>query len=103
VSAFTGLPTVLGWRVHEWLWRGGFDIPGERTEEVRVVYEDPGSRAAWEVLERYGVRYVFVGTKEREAYESLDENGLKELGRVVYMQEGTTIVEIGDGLRETIY
>jgi uncharacterized membrane protein len=49
------------------------------------------------------VRYVFVGTKEREAYESLDENGLKELGRVVYMQEGTTIVEIGDGLRETIY
>ena len=103
VSAFTGLPTVLGWRVHEWLWRGGFDIPGERTEEVRVVYEDPGSRAAWEVLERYGVRYVFVGTKEREAYENLDENGLKELGRVVYMQEGTTIVEIGDGLRETIY
>ena len=22
VSAMTGLPTVLGWYVHEWLWRG---------------------------------------------------------------------------------
>ncbi|MCJ7786929.1 DUF2298 domain-containing protein, partial [Patescibacteria group bacterium] len=39
VSANTGLPTILGWRVHEWLWRGSFDEAGKRTEEVKEIYE----------------------------------------------------------------
>lgn len=26
VSVFSGVPSIEGWRVHEWLWRGGFDV-----------------------------------------------------------------------------
>ncbi len=38
VSAVTGLPTIQGWLVHEWLWRGGFDQPGSRRDEVSLIY-----------------------------------------------------------------
>jgi uncharacterized membrane protein len=33
VSAYTGLPTVIGWRVHEWLWREALTLP----ENVQVM------------------------------------------------------------------
>lgn len=91
ISSFTGFPTVLGWRVHEWLWRGGFEIPGQRTEEVRIMYEDPSSDEAKRLLRQYNVRYIFVGDKEREAYSLLNDSSLAELGTVVY-HRGMTIV-----------
>ncbi len=40
ISAFTGLPTVAGWWVHEWLWRGSSDIVGKRIPEIQKAYED---------------------------------------------------------------
>ncbi|MDO8620949.1 MAG: DUF2298 domain-containing protein [Candidatus Levybacteria bacterium] len=39
ISANTGLPTVLGWTVHEWLWRGTYDIPAPRILDVQKIYE----------------------------------------------------------------
>ncbi|MGD9129728.1 MAG: DUF2298 domain-containing protein [Candidatus Woesebacteria bacterium] len=93
VSTFTGLPTVLGWRVHEWLWRGGFDIPSQRTEEVRKVYEVPLSLESRKILNKYKVEYIFVGDKEKEAYKNIDLIGLKELGNIVFRKGNTLIIK----------
>lgn len=93
VSTFTGFPTILGWRVHEWLWRGGFEIPGKRTEEVKQIYEEPLSSNAATILNQYQVRFIFVGDKEREAYSALNETGLKSLGRTVFQSGETFIVD----------
>ncbi len=92
VSTYTGLPTVLGWRVHEWLWRGGFDIPAARTDEVKKIYESPLSKEAQGILSKYDVEYIFVGAKEREQYE-LDES-VQDLGKLVFVQGQTYIVEL---------
>ena len=35
ISANTGLPTVLGWTVHEWLWRGSYDVPSARFDDIK--------------------------------------------------------------------
>lgn len=94
VSTFTGLPTLLGWRVHEWLWRGGFDIPGKRTDEVKSIYEQPTSEATKTLLAQYLVKYIFIGTKEIEAYPNLDLVGLKTLGQVVFQSGATEIIEV---------
>lgn len=94
VSTFTGLPTVLGWRVHEWLWRGGFDIPGERTEHVRVMYEEPTTDAAQTLFAQYQVKYIMIGDREREAYPNLDLINLRQLGRVVFRNGQTEIVAL---------
>jgi uncharacterized membrane protein len=39
ISANTGLPTVIGWPVHEWLWRGAYDIVAPRIIDVQTLYE----------------------------------------------------------------
>jgi len=94
ISANTGLPTVLGWRVHEWLWRGSFDEPGKRTEEVRQIYESPSFEETKNILDEFGVKYVIVGALERKAYPALNADKFNQLGRPVFSEKGTTIYEI---------
>lgn len=93
ISANSGLPTILGWRVHEWLWRNSFDLPSLRTSQVQTVYEQPLSATTAEVLAQYHIRYIIVGTKERESY-LLDEPGLESLGAVVFQSGQTKIIMI---------
>ncbi|MBD3250397.1 MAG: hypothetical protein GF381_02405 [Candidatus Pacebacteria bacterium] len=94
ISTFSGLPTVLGWRVHQWLWRGGFEIPGERTEQVRRIYLEPESRTAKDLLTSYQVKYIVVGQLERDKYPQIDEQGLKRLGQVVFSSADTYLIEV---------
>lgn len=96
VSTFTSFPTVLGWRVHEWLWRGSFDIPGQRTTEVQSIYEQPLSEIAQTKLREYQVAYIFVGDKEREAYTAINEPSLKQLGQIIFAQGSTYIIKVQD-------
>lgn len=106
-SANTGLPTVQGWKVHEWLWRGSYDQPGRRDAEVEHVYTAEDLKAikplynddpvppVGEVLRQYGVEYVIVGTKERERYkEKLNEENFKVLGELVFGEGDTRIYRI---------
>jgi uncharacterized membrane protein len=92
VSAVTGLPTVLGWRVHEWLWRGGFDIPGQRTEEVRTMFEQPLSDEARNLYDQYEVEFIFIGDKEYEAYTNIKTAQLQSLGETVFSQGSTFVI-----------
>jgi uncharacterized membrane protein len=64
VSAFTGIPTVIGWDGHERQWRAGQpsalgDIP-QRQADVATMYADPGSS----LFADYGVTWLFVGAYE---------------------------------------
>jgi uncharacterized membrane protein len=92
VSVFSGLSTVIGWRAHEWLWRGGPEIPTQRSREVQWVYEQPLSIEAARILEQYQVKYIFIGSKEREAYRFNIEDVLS-LGTVVFQQGNVYILE----------
>lgn len=89
VSANTGLPTVLGWTVHEWLWRGTYSIPAPRIEEIKKIYETTNATEAKQLLQKYNVKYIFVGALERQKYPAFSEDKFKQLGKVVY-QNGTT-------------
>lgn len=87
VSAMTGLPTVLGWYVHEWLWRGDIGALNERAQEVETIYTSTNQEEVKALLEKYQVEYIFVGAREREKYESLNESMLQSLGNVVFSDE----------------
>lgn len=87
VSAMTGLPTVLGWYVHEWLWRDDTGALNERAQEVETIYTSTNQEEVKALLEKYQVEYIFVGAREREKYESLNESMLQSLGNVVFSDE----------------
>ncbi len=92
-SAFTGIPTIIGWPVHEWLWRGSYDVVSPRREEVRTIYETKDVEVAREILKKYNVKYVIVGTLEREKYKNLEEEKFKLFGKLVFQQGETVIYE----------
>ena len=49
-----------------------------------------------ELLQKYQVSYIFVGSKEREKYTALNEAVLQQVGEIVYQDEqtGTYILQI---------
>lgn len=94
VSTFTGLPTVQGWFVHEWLWRGGADKPGERANAVRDFYEGEDLNNKQQLMKKYQVSYVFVGEVERKKYPLLNLQAIESLGSIVYQNNQTIIIKI---------
>jgi YYY domain-containing protein len=94
ISANTGLPTVVGWPVHEWLWRGSYDEAGARSEEVKQIYEGTNRQAVQELLKKYNVQYIVIGNLERDKYTKINEPLLKSLGKIVFQSGNTVVVEV---------
>lgn len=94
ISANTGLPTILGWTVHEWLWRGSYDVPAPRIEEVRLIYESGDIEQTRSLLKKYNVEYVYLGNLEREKYKEIKEAKFKGLGNVIFETGNTKIYKL---------
>lgn len=92
-STFSGFPTVLGWRVHEWLWRGGFDEPQKRTQDVMAMYQDPRSANAQGLFGKYNVQFVLVGALERKSYQ-VNEEALLSIGDVAFRSGNSYVLAL---------
>ena len=90
VSSNTGLPTVLGWTVHEWLWRGSYSIPEPRIKDVKTIYETGDLMQTKNLIEKYKISYIFVGDLEREKYKISAEK-FEKLGEQIF-SSGDTVV-----------
>jgi YYY domain-containing protein len=98
VSAFTGLPTLLGWGGHEVQWRlnwlaepGHANVIGERLIAVNAIYTDADPQAVLRVMREYSVQLVYVGGAERAQYPGVDLTRFGHFLRVVYARDGVTI------------
>jgi uncharacterized membrane protein len=96
ISTFTGLPTIAGWTVHEWLWRGGYDPIAARGSEVASIYESPDIELTKTILNKYQVKYIIVGPQERQKYVRLDEEKIDKIGKKVFSFEESNIFEVGN-------
>lgn len=83
ISANTGLPTVLGWTVHEWLWRGTYDIPAPRIDEVKKMYTGT-TEETMSLLSKYNVSFIVMGKLEKEKYPDLQEDRFNQIGKVIF-------------------
>jgi len=93
ISANTGLPTPLGWTVHEWLWRGDYKFPESRLEDIKNLYE--GSVALTrDLVKKYNIKYVYVGNLEREKYPNINESKFNEIGKIIFERKTTRIYEL---------
>jgi YYY domain-containing protein len=90
ISSFTGIPAIIGMPFHEYMWRadGWF---GERTNDVRLIYEDPEQTQA--LMAKYNATLLYVGDAERERYTvRVEEAGLP----LIYDRAGVQIYQISD-------
>lgn len=89
VSARTGLPTILGWYTHEWLWQSDSscnlpEIVSTRQADVKTIYTTRYYDELKELIDEYNVSYIYVGGCEREAFPEINYDNLLALGSVVY-------------------
>lgn len=84
VSTHTGLPTVLGWGGHEVQWRGDAELQGSRQGDIQRLYETTSWPEAAELLDKYGIDYVYVGPLELSTYLRLNESKFETFMDKIY-------------------
>ena len=68
ISGATGRATVLGWEGHQQQWRGDDSAFAGRSHDVEKIYQGTDGTETHRLLELYGVRWLVVGPRERDAY-----------------------------------
>ena len=91
VSAFTGLPTVLGWDDHELQWRGNYDEAGRREADVEKLYTTRDAQETLTLLDKYAISYVYVGPAERAMFPAASLQKFDTLMDVAFQQGNVTI------------
>lgn len=114
VSANTGLPTILGWQTHEWLWRfhgvvdksTGLlvndptkpdiwaDILNPRYSDVDSIYLGTDVTAIKSILAEYDVTYLILGDIERFMYPDMQESVLTSCGTIVFQSDDFYIIQV---------
>ncbi len=84
ISAYTGTPTVAGWWVHQWLWRGSSDIVGQRIPDIEALYQSEDLQLTRRLINKYDIEYVVISNIEREKYREINEDKFSEIGIKVF-------------------
>ncbi len=101
VSAFTGLPTIMGWIGHEYQWRvnwlnnplNAVDF-NSRKSDVDTIYTSTDPKVVLAAMARYNAQYVYVGPLERQQYPGVNLARFGAFMQVVYNADGVTIYKV---------
>lgn len=92
VATHSGQPNVLGWPGHQGQWRGGYEEVGNREGDIRTLYETPDWNTALDIIQRYDIAYIYVGSLElstyavfREKFDQFLEVGFEQGGVAIYL------------------
>jgi uncharacterized membrane protein len=101
VSAFTGLPTIMGWEGHEWQWRvnwvnRGFNSADffRRIGDINQIYTSNLPQTVLGLMAHYGARYLYVGALEQATYVGVNLQRFRSFLNVVYQFDGVTIYHV---------
>jgi len=84
ISAYTGNPTVAGWWVHEWLWRGSPDVVGRRIPDIEALYQSEDIQLTKQLIKKYQIKYVVISEIEHEKYPQLNEEKFNKIGIKIF-------------------
>jgi YYY domain-containing protein len=92
-ATFTGIPGVLGWIGHEGQWRGGGSLYEPRINDIEQLYKTIDWFTAEEILDRYGIRYVYFGPLEAARYGTRGLDKFRAHMNVIYESKSVVIFE----------
>lgn len=95
VATFTGLPILIGWANHEAGWRNDWKEPGERKNDTDLLYRTTNLNAAIHLLNKYHIKYVYIGRIERNRYPDEGLSKFSQLGELVYGDGPVEIWKVG--------
>ena len=93
ISSSTGIPTLLGWKGHEFQWRGSANSINKRELHVAEIYQTTDSIRRKYLLDKYRIKYIYVGVRERAKYPKLNLESSDRLQQVFY-SDTTTLYKV---------
>ena len=90
IAAHSGNPTLLGWDFHQIQWGRDGGLVNTRRNDVQRLYSTPSWEEALLILDRYLIRYVYVGALERSTY--LVNEGKFQNNLTTVFQEGEVTI-----------
>lgn len=104
VSAFTGLPTLLGWDGHEVQWRVNwlqhpdnsdiYHVINQRMDAITQIYTVDNQQQVLALLHQYSVKYVYVGQAEQQLFPTANLGRFATFLSVVYHSSTVTIYKV---------
>lgn len=97
VSAYTGLPTLIGWITHE---RGRreratengpqFSLVDERLKDIDLIYGGGDETTTKALIDKYNIEYIYVGGLERKKYYDSPDK-LEDYMEIAFQNDKVTI------------
>jgi uncharacterized membrane protein len=86
-SAYTGLPTIIGWRSHEWGWRYSateWNTISGKASIVHNIYASTSAASLRQQVTANHINYVLLGPDEVSAYGAQATVFMQAFGQPVY-------------------
>lgn len=99
VATHSGQPTVLGWPGHQGQWRGGYLEVGNREADIRTLYETSSWFTTLEIIQRYDITYIYIGSLELSTYALIPDKFEQNL-QAGYQQDGVRVFVVPQTLKE---
>ncbi len=93
ISTHSGQPALLGWPGHESQWRGGAEEMGTRQTDIDALYRTTSWPEALDILRRYDIQYIYIGSLERTTY-AVSEEKFAAFLTVAFQQGSVTIYAV---------
>src|SRR6266480_1969684 len=101
ISAFTGLPTLMGWAGHEYQWRVNWLNDAynandfyHRGADISAIYTNTNPDTVLSLMNRYNAHYLYVGSLEKTTYPQANLNRFSGFMLRVYSANGVTIYRV---------
>ena len=93
ISAFTGLPAVLGWGGHQHQWRGDITEAARRNPMVEQLYKTTDLIEARSLIMELKARFVIAGQLELQRFGQEGTKKFEEICRTAFKAGGSTIYD----------
>ncbi|HLI69687.1 MAG TPA: DUF2298 domain-containing protein [Ktedonobacteraceae bacterium] len=102
ISAFTGLPTIMGWAGHEVQWRVNWMAKSSlnsadflrRSGDISQIYTNTSPQVVLALMARYHAQYLYVGPLEEATYVGVNLQRFRSFMKIVYQKDGVTIYQV---------
>jgi len=96
IPSYTGLPTLVGWRDHEFGWRGEWDPIAFRMGDIQSLYQSNSKGEVEKLVKKYNINYILIGKKEKEKYGQDAGEALRLVSDKVYITPTIELLKTKD-------
>jgi YYY domain-containing protein len=101
ISAFTGLPTLMGWVGHEYQWRvnwlnNAYNAADfyRRGADINAIYTNTNPDTVLSLMNQYNAHYLYVGPLEKTTYTQANLNRFSTFMQTIYSAKDVTIYQV---------